>query len=88
MSAEKVDCQSNVERSINPQDIMFVMGTACPTRIDTCQNTLIPNDGDEQLQQELLRYQRINMQTLTNTDFLMHNAAVNAASYEVKVSAL
>lgn len=77
-----------MERSINPQDIMFVMGTTCPTSVDNCQNVLLPNDGDEQLQDELLRYQRINMQTLTNKDLIMHNAAVNAASYEVKVSTL
>lgn len=64
---------------------MFVMGNACPTCDDICPNTLLPDDDDGRQQLDLLRYQRINMQPMTNSDVLMHNSAINAATYELKV---
>lgn len=87
ISREPADCQSNLNRSINPKDIMFVMGSTCPIYTDACQDLLLPDDGDELLQLDLLRYQQIKFPS-TNTDMLMHNPAVNSAIYELKVGAL
>lgn len=64
---------------------MFVMGNACPTCNEACEDVLLPADGDEKLQLDLMRYQRINMQPMTNSDVLIHNSAINAATYELKV---
>lgn len=87
ISGEPTDCQSNWNESINSKDIMFVMGSTCPISTDACQDILLPDDGDKLLQLDLLRYQQIKFPP-TNTDMLMHNPAVNAAIYKLKVGAL
>lgn len=68
---------------------MFIMGSSCPIYeyADACQDALLPEDGDELLQLDLLRYQQIEIPS-TNTDFMMDNSAVNAATYKLKVGAL
>lgn len=66
---------------------MFIMGSSCPIYTDACQDVLLPEDGDELLQLDLLRYQQIEIPSI-NTDFLIDNSAVNAATSKLKVGTL
>ncbi|KAH8310830.1 hypothetical protein KR044_003123, partial [Drosophila immigrans] len=42
------DCGQNINRSINPQDIMFIMGEnqRCPNPCEACPDVLAPPDDD------------------------------------------
>ncbi|XP_022211564.2 uncharacterized protein LOC111066922 [Drosophila obscura] len=52
------ECQRNMDKSINPQDIMFVMGESqhCPSPCDPCLDALDSEPGDERLRLDLQRY--------------------------------
>lgn len=47
-----------MDRSINPQDIMFVLGESqvCPSATAPCRNDLEDEEGDERLRLDLERY--------------------------------
>ncbi|XP_002137441.2 uncharacterized protein [Drosophila pseudoobscura] len=52
------ECQRNMDKSINPQDIMFVMGESqhCPSPCDPCLDAMDSEPGDERLRLDLQRY--------------------------------
>lgn len=52
------ECQRMMDRSINPQDIMFVLGESqvCPSATAPCRNDLEDEEGDERLRLDLERY--------------------------------
>ncbi|KAM8702975.1 hypothetical protein ACLKA7_005336 [Drosophila subpalustris] len=78
-------CRQNVDKSINPHDIMFLMGETqeCPNPCDICPDVLDPEEGDERLQLDLQRYQSMNA-TWSPEKSLMPNSAGNAACFELK----
>lgn len=72
---EKVPCVRNVEKSINKQDILFVLSDPqkCPLVCEPCQEVLEPVVGDERLNLDLGRYrgsatkaQRVTAATTTS----------------------
>lgn len=55
------ECKRNMDKSISPQDIMFVLGESqvCPAAIEPCPNAFqaFPEEeGDEHLNLDLNRY--------------------------------
>ncbi|KAH8278710.1 hypothetical protein KR018_007533 [Drosophila ironensis] len=52
------ECRRNMDKSISPQDIMFVLGESqvCPAACEPCPNTYEDEEGDERLKLDLERY--------------------------------
>ncbi|KAM8702977.1 hypothetical protein ACLKA7_005338 [Drosophila subpalustris] len=55
---DESECRRNMNASINPEDIMFVLAESqkCPPSCDPCLDVLDPEEGDERLQLDLMRY--------------------------------
>ncbi|TDG40273.1 hypothetical protein AWZ03_013303 [Drosophila navojoa] len=75
MEEERIECVRNVEKAINKQDILFVLGKPqeCARVCDPCQEVLEPDEGDERLNLDLGRYrssatkaQRVTAATTTS----------------------
>ncbi|EDW68293.2 uncharacterized protein [Drosophila virilis] len=80
------ECRRNVDRSINPQDIMFIMSESqrCPSPCDPCLDTWQPDEGDEILQLDLDRYRSLDIGAPKHDEIFKHNPVCDSVCWEVK----
>jgi len=86
-SEPELECARNMDRSINAQDIMFVMGESqvCPSACEPCQNDLEAEEGDERLRLDLERY-RSQGGGIKPYNMMTDNASGIPACCELKVT--
>ncbi|EDV95015.1 uncharacterized protein LOC6567264 isoform X1 [Drosophila grimshawi] len=82
----ETDCSRNMDRSIQPQDILFVMSESqrCPSPCDPCLDAWEPEEGDERLKLDLQRYSHSNAAGFRAAENFIHSPAGNAACCELK----
>eukprot|EP00099_Drosophila_melanogaster_P022766 NP_650340.1 uncharacterized protein Dmel_CG14355 [Drosophila melanogaster] len=85
----ELECARNMDRSINAQDIMFVMGESqvCPSACEPCQNDLEAEEGDERLRLDLERY-RSQGGGIKPYNMMTNNASGIPACCELKKMAI
>ncbi|KRF83769.1 uncharacterized protein [Drosophila virilis] len=83
---EDAKCLLYKDKSINPQDIMFVMGEnqQCPNQSDLCPDVMYPDEDDDRLKLDLLRYRSSNGNDRRPTATFMHNPVANNAAGGMK----
>ncbi|KAL7730509.1 hypothetical protein ACLKA6_000511 [Drosophila palustris] len=84
---DESECRRNMDASINPEDIMFVLAESqkCPPSCDPCLDVLDPEEGDERLQLDLMRYRSAGPGVPSNVpDTLKSNSAGDPITSELK----
>ncbi|XP_034662767.1 uncharacterized protein LOC117897823 [Drosophila subobscura] len=86
------ECKRNMDKSINPQDIMFVMGESqhcpSPSPCDPCLDALDSEPGDERLRLDLQRYRSQNAGTFDPNKMMTDRPSGIPACCELKKMAV
>ncbi|EDW81662.2 uncharacterized protein Dwil_GK10903 [Drosophila willistoni] len=79
-------CARDIDKSIHPKDIFFVMGQpqVCEIPSNPCLDVLEPEEGDERLKLDLDRYRSVSAGRVNTNDLMLDQPAFSAACYDLK----
>ncbi|XP_064550000.1 uncharacterized protein LOC135436354 [Drosophila montana] len=80
------DCRRNVDRSIKPQDILFIMSESqrCPSPCDPCLDAWQSEEGDEVLNLDKGRYRSLEIVARKHDEIFKHNPVNDSVCREMK----
>ncbi|XP_068152971.1 uncharacterized protein [Drosophila tropicalis] len=79
-------CARDIDKSIHPNDIFFIMGQTqvCEIPPNPCEDALEKEEGDERLKLDLERYRSASAGRVNTNDLMLDQPGFSAACYGLK----